>query len=291
MQDDQLSKNHTRQGGDMDAQAAHILIADDEAPIRLTMESLLQRRGYTVTTAENGIDALELLQHTIFDLLLLDLSMPGLSGLEVAQRAQELQPEAAVIILTGHGSLESAIEGVRLNIFDYLLKTTAPQDVLARIAAAIEQQRNERHKQQLFQRLQVVVQELGGAPDPAPPPQPVASRITVGDLDLSTWNQSAQICGRKLNLTPTEFRILVCLAQHVGHALTYQQIVHFAQGYDANTIEASELLKPHIHHLRQKIETDVTDPQYLLTVRGTGYLLLATPKARREMQVGAGSAE
>jgi DNA-binding response OmpR family regulator len=79
----------------------------------------------------------------MFDLLLLDLSMPGMSGLEVARRAQDIQPEAAVIILTGHGSLDSAIEGMHLGIFDYLLKTTAPQDVLARITAAIEQRRTE----------------------------------------------------------------------------------------------------------------------------------------------------
>jgi DNA-binding response OmpR family regulator len=268
----------------MDTQPARILIADDEAPIRLTMESLLRRRGYEVTIAEDGGQALELLQHNLFDLLLLDLSMPVLSGLEVARRAREIQPEAAVIILTGHGSLDSAIEGMHLGIFDYLLKTTAPQDVLTRIAQAIEQHRYDRHKQQLLERLQMVVQELGGAPEAEPAPQPIASRITVGDLELSTWNQVAQIGGRKLNLTPTEFRILVCLAQHVGHALTYQQIVHFAQGYEANSFEAAELLKPHIHHLRQKIEADPTEPQYILTVRGTGYLLLAMPKARQEKQ-------
>jgi DNA-binding response OmpR family regulator len=275
----------------MDTQSAHILIADDEAPIRLTMESLLRRRGYSVTTAENGEEALELLQHTMFDLLLLDLSMPGMSGLEVAKRAQGIQPEAAVIILTGHGSLDSAIEGMHLGIFDYLLKTTAPQDVLARITAAIEQHRAERRKQQLFERLQMVVQELGGVPEPEPPPQPVASRITIGDLELSTWNQVAQVCGRKLNLTPTEFRILVCLAQHVGRALTYQQIVHFAQGYEANPLEAAELLKPHIHHLRQKIEPDPTEPQYILTVRGTGYLLIASPKVHQEQEMALSSAE
>jgi DNA-binding response OmpR family regulator len=274
----------------MDTQSAHILVADDELPIRLTMESLLRRRGYTVTVAENGQQALELLHQATFDLLLLDLSMPGLNGLEVARRAHDIQPEAAVIILTGHGSLESAIEGLHLGVFDYMLKTTAPPDVLARIAAALEQHHNERHQQQLFQRLQLVVQELGGVPEPEPLPQPIASRISVGNLELSTWNQVAQMDGRKLNLTPTEFRILVCLAQHVGQALTYQQIVHFAQGYDASPIEAAELLKPHIHHLRQKVEADSADPQYILTVRGTGYLLVATPKAWHEVEAIENSA-
>lgn len=268
----------------MERQLAHILIADDEAPIRLTMESLLRRRGYMVTTAEDGEQALALLHQETFDLLLLDLSMPILSGLDVARRAHEVQPEAAVIILTGHGSLESAIEGMRLGIFDYMLKTSSPQEVLDRVAGAIEQRQQSLHQQQLFQRLQLVVHELGGETEPEPPPRPVASRIVVGDLELSTWNQLAQMHGRKLNLTPTEFRVLVCLAQHAGQALTYQQIVHFAQGYSASPIEAAELLKPHIHHLRQKIEINPADPHYILTVRGTGYLLVALPRARRELE-------
>jgi DNA-binding response OmpR family regulator len=238
-----------------------------------------------VTTAEDGEQALSLLHQETFDLLLLDLSMPGLSGLEVARRAHEVQPEAVVIILTGHGTLESAIEGVHLGVFDYMLKTSSPQEVLDRVAAAIDQRQHERRQQQLLQRLQLVVQELGGEAEQEPPPRPVASRIAVGDLELSTWNQGAQLQGRKLNLTPTEFRVLVCLAQHVGQALTYQQIVHFAQGYNTNPLEAAELLKPHIHHLRQKIELDPADPHYILTVRGTGYLLVATPKARREIEV------
>jgi DNA-binding response OmpR family regulator len=266
----------------MESRSAHILIVDDEAPIRLTMDSLLRRRGYNVTTAEDGERALEQLHQETFDLLLLDLSMPGLSGLDVAKRAHELQPEAAVIFLTGHGSLESAIQSMHLGVFDYLLKTSSPQEVLARIVAALDQRQQERHKQQLVERLQQVVQELGGEAEPEPSPRPVASRITVGDLELSTWNQIAQMHGRRLNLTPTEFRILVCLAQHTGQALTYQQIVQFAQGYNANSIEAAELLKPHIHHLRQKIEPDPANPRYILTVRATGYLLVATPHLQHE---------
>jgi DNA-binding response OmpR family regulator len=267
----------------MESQPAHILIADDEVPIRLTMESLLRHRGYAVTVAEDGAEALELLHQYSFDLLLLDLKMPQLSGVEVAQRARELQPHAVVIILTGHGSLESAIEGMHLGVFDYLLKTSSPQEVLSRIAQAIEQQQRARHEEQLVQRLQAVMRELQGEAE-LEPPRPSANRIVVGDLEISTWNQGAQFDGRKLSLTPTEFRILVCLAQHAGQALSCQQIVQFAQGYSVDLLEAVELLKPHIHHLRQKIEPDPANPRYILTVRGNGYLLVATPRAQREQE-------
>jgi DNA-binding response OmpR family regulator len=271
----------------MDPRPAHILIADDEAPIRLTMASLLRRRGYTVTVAEDGEEALSLLHQQTFDLLLLDLNMPRLNGLEVARRARELQLDTAIVILTGHGSLESAIESMHLDVFDYMLKTASPPEVLECVAAALERRQQEHRKHQLFQQLQLVVQELGGQAEPDPQPPAITSQIIVGDLELSTWNQVAQIDGRRLNLTPTEFRILVCLAQHAGQALTYQQIVHFAQGYSAELLEASELIKPHIHHLRQKIERDPGNPRYILTVRGTGYLLVAPPQVQYTQEAAA----
>jgi DNA-binding response OmpR family regulator len=256
------------------------LIADDEAPIRLTMDALLRRRGYSVIAAESAEQALELIHQHAFDLLLLDLKMPGMSGLDVAARARELQPDAAVIILTGHGSLETAIQGMHLGIFDYMLKTSGPQEVLARVTAALEQQQERRRKKQLYQALQSVLEQLHGGRPAEPQQASVASQIEVGDLRLSTWNQAAYLDGHKLNLTPTEFRILVCLAQSAGHVLTYQQIVQFAHGYEADTLEASELIKPHIHHLRQKIEPDPAAPRYILTVRGAGYLFAAPPGER-----------
>src|ERR687884_119905 len=95
---------------------ARILVVDDETPIRVTMSDMLRRRGYDVVAAASGEEALALLHQRPFDLLLLDLRMPGLSGLDIAQRARELHPDAAIIILTGHGSLDSAVEGIHLGV-------------------------------------------------------------------------------------------------------------------------------------------------------------------------------
>ena len=119
---------------------ARILVVDDETPIRTTMGDMLRRRGYDVVTAANGEEALALIHQRPFDLLLLDLKMPGLSGIQVAERARELQPEVALIILTGHGSLESAVEGIHLGVFDYMLKTASPQEVLDRVASLLAAQ-------------------------------------------------------------------------------------------------------------------------------------------------------
>src|SRR3954452_4002257 len=200
---------------------AKILVVDDETPIRTTMGDILRRRGYEVVTAASGEEALGLIHQRPFDLLLLDLRLPGLNGLDVAQRGYELQPEAAIIILTGHGSLESAVEGIHLGIFDYMLKTASPQDVLARVAAAIAQQQDERRRKVLLQTLQSVAGELTGF-KPMEEPQATSSEnwITLGDLQISTWRQVVQRGNITLTLTPTEFRVLLCLAQQAGQVMT-----------------------------------------------------------------------
>jgi DNA-binding response OmpR family regulator len=122
----------------MHQQAARILIVDDEAAIRLTMDMLLRRHGYTVVTATSGEEALALIAQQPFDLLLLDLKMPGLSGLEVAQRAQSLQPAPAILILTGSSAIEGALDEPGVGGFNYIIKTTSPEAVLERVAAAIQ---------------------------------------------------------------------------------------------------------------------------------------------------------
>src|SRR3712207_4361809 len=150
----------------MTQEPARVLVVDDEEPIRLTMSDLLRRRGYEVITAENGEAALALIHQRPFDLLLLDLKMPGLSGIDVAKRARELYPEVAIIILTGHGSLDSALDSMHLGVFDYLLKTASPPEVLQRVETAIAQQRETRRQQQLMEMLQSVVGELRGSSAP-----------------------------------------------------------------------------------------------------------------------------
>jgi len=119
-----------------DQRAARILVVDDEAAIRLTMDMLLRRHGYTVWTAANGSEALALMAQQPFDLLLLDLKMPELSGLEVAHRAHALQPAAAILILTGSSPIEGALDVPGVGQLTYMHKTASPQEVLERVAAA-----------------------------------------------------------------------------------------------------------------------------------------------------------
>lgn len=265
---------------------AQILVVDDEAPIRATLSALLRRAGYTVTTAENGEAAIALLAERHFDLLLCDLKMPGVDGMAVVRAAQAADPEIVCIVLTGHGSLESAIEGLRRDIFDYLLKTSDPQDVIARVSEGLQHRAGRERRKAMLQTLVSAASELG---DPAPgvaatanvtpvaaPSGPARhSPLVVGRLHIDPLRQEVQIDGRTITLTPTELRVLVCLAQHAGRAQTYVQLVHCAQGFESYPAEAAELIKPHIYHLRQKLEPDPKEPRLLLTVRGTGYMLAA----------------
>jgi DNA-binding response OmpR family regulator len=258
-------------------QTAHILLVDDEASIRLTLSALLQRAGYDTTAAENGEAAVALLEQHIFDLLLVDLKMPGMDGMQVVAAARQRQPDIAIIVLTGHGSLDTAVEGLHQGIFDYLLKTTAPPQVIERVRIGLAARAQQLRQRTLLDVVGAAVQELRDVPaasgEASPAGAPAERTFTVGALQLDSWHQVATLAGRTLPLTPTEFRVLLCLAERAGTMIPYAELVRSAQGYDADEFEAGELIKPHIHHLRQKLEPDPATPRYILNVRGKGYLL------------------
>lgn len=260
------------------SQSERILIVDDEASIRLTLSALLKRAGYDITSAENGEEAIAVLERQLFDLLLVDLKMPGIDGMQVVAAARQRQPDIAIIVLTGHGSLETAIEGLHQGVFDYLLKTTEPGAVIERVKAGLAARAQELRQRSLIDVVGAAVQELRGAPatNQAGQASPNAERgLTVGAFQLDSWRQVATLSGRTLPLTPTEFRVLLCLAERAGTMISYADLVRCAQGYDADELEAGELIKPHIHHLRQKLEPDPSTPRYILNVRGKGYILSA----------------
>lgn len=268
------------------SQAARILVVDDEQNIRLTLNALLGRAGHSVTTAASGEEAITLFERQSFDLMLVDLQMPGINGMQVVEAMRERNIDTTVIVLTGHGSLETAIEGIHQGIFDYMLKTIDPSQILERVQAGLDDRQRRQRQSDLISTIGAAVKELVGTPgDEAPaapaPPAPAPSTpavpterlVVIGALQLDTWHQTATLGGRSLNLTPTEFRLLLCLAEHAGQMLSYTQLVRCAQGYETSELEAGELIKPHIHHLRQKIEPEPGAPRYLLNVRGKGYIL------------------
>lgn len=199
--------------------------------------------------------------------------MLGMDGMQVVAAAKQRQPDIAVIVLTGHGSLETAVDGLHQGIFDYLLKTTEPSGVVERVGAGLTARAQQVRQKALLTIVGDAVQELRSQPDRLQEVGEGEQRtVTAGALRLDTWRQEATLNGRTLPLTPTEFRVLLCLAERAGSMQSYAELVRCAQGYDISELEAGELIKPHIHHLRQKLEPDPTAPRYLLNVRGKGYL-------------------
>jgi DNA-binding response OmpR family regulator len=260
----------------MMSQPAKILVVDDEANIRLTLSALLTRAGYAVTTASSGEEAIEQIDQQPFDLLLVDLKMPRIDGMQVVSAVRERGLDMVVIVLTGHGSLDTAIEGLHQGIFDYMLKTADPNHVVERVKEGLSEREQKLRQRKLIETVSAAVQELRGESAPANIEALATANervIAIGELQLDTWRQVATLAGRSLSLTPTEFRVLLCLAEHAGQMLSYTQLVRCAQGYEASELEAGELIKPHIHHLRQKLEPNPVTPRYLLNVRGKGYIL------------------
>ena len=254
-----------------------ILLVDDETNIRLTFGMLLQRAGYDVMVAEGGEQAITLLEQHVFDVLIVDLNMPGMHGLQVAEAARARQPDITIMVLTGHGSLDTAIEALHLQVFDYLLKSAAPQEVLERVDIAVAAHAHVARQHILMEAIASAADTLRvERPDDLPHPSAEHESISIGAIHLDGWRQTVTVDDRTASLTPTEFRVLRCLMDHAGTLISYTQLVLCVQGYELGEQEASELIKPHIHHLRQKIEPNPADPQYILNVRGKGYLLVPT---------------
>lgn len=254
-----------------------ILLVDDEASVRLTLGTMLQRAGHDIMVAEDGDQAIALLEQQAFDLMIVDLCMPGMDGIQIAAAARERQPDLAVIVLTGHGTLESALAALHLQVFDYMLKTADPRDVVAQVNAGLVQRAQMLRQRMLLDVVVSAADSLRHDDTDRATPEPFEHQtLTVGAFHLDGWRQTVLLDGRAVALTPTEFRVLRCLAEHAGTLLPYTQLVQCAQGYEASEQEASEIIKPHIHHLRQKLEPNPAEPQYILNVRGKGYLLVPT---------------
>src|SRR5437762_12175120 len=167
------------------SQSARILIVDDEAAIRLTLGTLLKRAGYEVTSAENGHEAIGLLEQQRFDLMLVDLKMPEMDGMQVVAAARQRQSDVAIIVLTGHGSLETAVEGLHQGVFDYLLKTTEPAQVIERVKAGLAAREEARRQRTLLDVVGAAVQELRGTQAPGAEGQsatPAERILSVGAL-------------------------------------------------------------------------------------------------------------
>jgi DNA-binding response OmpR family regulator len=260
----------------------HILIIDDEASLRQTLGRILQRAGHEVTTAESGEIALSLIADTAFDLVYMDLRMPGMPGLEALKRIHASRPDLPVILFTAQPDVNSAVEALRLGATDYLLKPLQPQVLIERTQAILSQREKELRRREIQSQIQALQSELknlehDGEPHAAPGLTGTTAErfVSRGTVKLDLHTRRVTVSGRAVNLPPTAFDYLLALARHAPNVVDYQTLVTEAQGFQAEAREAQELVKWHIHHIRQAIEPDPQNPAFIINVRGTGYRFVA----------------
>jgi DNA-binding response OmpR family regulator len=249
----------------------HILVVDDELAMRESLREILELEGFQVSQAEGGEAALNILGQAAIDLMLLDLKMKGLDGLETTETAKRLSPETIIIILTAHGTLESAIGAMRHGAFDYLLKPAAVGDILASVQRGLAHRAQMMRQRDLVGLMQRAITELQPAPV-ALPSKSAERHLKLREIDLDLQRHLAIVRGRVLDLTLTEFRMLAYLMERPDQVIAPRELVGAVQGYHADDHEARAIVRVHIRRLRQKIEADPDQPEYVLNVRGVGYV-------------------
>lgn len=261
---------------------ARILIVDDEESICFSLERALKRDGHEVWTAGDGHQALRLLKHHAFDLILTDLKMEGPDGVEVMRQVRAISPDTAIIMLTGYATLESAIEALRQGAIDYLTKPCSSADIRASVEEGLSKRFRELRRRQLLQQMSNSLAEL--REDVSPPTHPSVPSHTLTESDSSTLlrhgnltidRQKHQVTveGQKVNLTLTEFKLLAYLAENTDRVVGCSELVLAVHDYEVSEAEARKVIRPHITNLRHKLSTCAGNKPYILNVRGVGYVL------------------
>ena len=219
-----------------------ILVVDDEPKIVKTVRAYLENAGFRVVTAGDGQMALTVYRHEKPALVVLDLGLPGMDGLDVA-RALRRDSNVPIIMLTARVDEADKLIGLELGSDDYVTKPFSPRELVARVRA--------------------VLRRTSGEREHAPVP------IVAGDVVIDMERRQVTISGQPVDLTPTEFDLLVVLARHPGRVFTRLELLDRVQGYAFEGYERT--VDAHVKNLRQKIEPDPKQPRYLLTVYGVGY--------------------
>src|SRR5512139_782412 len=229
-------------------QRESILIVEDEKKISEIVRAYLEKEGYRVRLAETGEQALKLLKDA-FDLVILDLMLPDIQGEELCSMIRE-GSEVPVIILTAKSGEEDRIKGLGIGADDYVVKPFSPRELVARVKAQLR--RSGRTKKKLLS-------------------------YNRGALKIDVSNHEVLRDGSLVILTPTEFKILLSLAEQPGWVFSREQLVTVAQGFDFEGYDRT--IDAHVKNLRRKIEKDSREPEFIRTVYGVGYKFTGIPDA------------
>ena len=227
----------------MTAAPLHVLVIDDEPPIRKLLRMGLAAQGYQTTEAANGKAALELLADGP-DLVILDLGLPDVEGLELLRTIRERNDKVPIVVLSSRSDERAKVEALDLGADDYVTKPFGMDELLARMRAALRHQLQVHGERPIFR---------------------------LGDLSVDLVRRIVRLRDEEVKLSPKEYELLRILVQHAGKVLTHRFFL--SELWDPLT--DAQYLRVYVRQLRQKIETDPERPQYLLTETGIGYRLRA----------------
>jgi OmpR family response regulator RpaB len=221
-----------------------ILVADDEVSIRQIVEARLKMAGYEVVTAADGAEAVELVKTEQPSLIVLDIMMPKMDGLQVCREVRK-NLTTPIIMLTAKGDVIDRIQALEIGADDYVVKPFSPRELEARIKAVLRRIVSDNTKQ---------------------------SMIKVDTLQIDTGKRQVIRGDQKIKLTEMEFNLLELLASNPGRAYSRSEILHQVWGYRINQYSDTRVVDVHVSRLRSKLEKDPSDPELILTARGTGYM-------------------
>ena len=226
-----------------------ILIVDDEPSILTLLQFNLEQAGYDVISATNGSQALEQVLQEQPDLIVLDLMLPQMDGLEVCKHLRLKKINTPILMLTAKDEEFDKVLGLELGADDYMTKPFSPREVVARVKAILRRAANGNHSSEAE----------------------TSDVITIGDVNIYPDNYEVVMQNKTLELTPKEFELLLYMARNLGRVLTREQLLSAVWDYDF--VGDTRIVDVHISHLREKIEQDTRKPSYIKTIRGLGYKL------------------
>jgi len=223
----------------------HILIVDDDLAISRLLCANLKARGYEVSTAADGDEALAAIESDFINLMILDIMMPGIDGVEVCRRVREWS-QVPIIMLSARGGEKDKVDCLELGADDYLTKPFSIAELMARVKTAL------RHYD-------------------AARAAPVPSTFCCGDLEINFAMRRVTVGGTEVTLTPTEYTLLQQLASNAGRVLTHSMLLQRVWGEQYHS--EKEYLRVFIGRLRKKLEPSLENPRYIITTPGVGYHL------------------
>lgn len=225
------------------ASARTVLVIEDEASLASTLSYNLRKNGFNVSSAADGVEGLQAARRDRPDVIVLDLMLPRMDGLEVCRRIRA-ESDVPILMLTARGEELDKVVGLEMGADDYLTKPFSMRELMARIRA--------------------LLRRTAGRPSGDD-----ASRIVVGPIELDARGRTVKRDGSEVALKPKEFDLLFFLAKNAGQVFTREQLLEHVWGYDF--FGGSRTVDVHIRWLREKLEEDPSHPRHLLTVRGIGY--------------------